>query len=152
MSLMRRLYGGHPLHLLALLACFALAGAALLRFFDAGPLRDMALWLGGAIVLHDLVAFPLYATADRLAAGAGRAMRARGAPDPINYLRVPTILSALLLAISFPLVLRQAPLYERTTGLELEVFLGRWLGISGALFAASAALYAVAALRARRRR
>ena len=34
---LRRVYGAGPLHLLALLASFAIAGAAVVRWLDAGP-------------------------------------------------------------------------------------------------------------------
>jgi hypothetical protein len=61
----------------------------------------------------------------------------------INHLRVPVFLSAIWLMVSFPLVLRLTPgAYHRATGLTPDVYLGRWLGLVGAAFAASALLYA----------
>jgi hypothetical protein len=60
----RRWYGGHPLHLLALLAAFALAGYAVRAVVAAGQWRGFALWFVVAIVGHDLLLFPLYSLAD----------------------------------------------------------------------------------------
>lgn len=154
MAALRRLYGAHPVHLVAVLAAFAVAAAALARLRDAGPLDNLVLWLAGAIVLHDLVLYPIYAVADRMALGLGRRRRpgppaqSRGA---INYLRIPTLLSGLLLLLFFPLILRATNDYERVSGIGPDPFLTRWLWISAALFAGSGVLYAVRRLRRRRR-
>src|SRR5215831_4819239 len=97
---MRRLlrwYGANPLHLLALLGCFALAGYAAAQLVPSRPL-GVAVWFLGAVVVHDLLLVPLYSLADRSATAA---IRHRAPPLPaigwINYLRVPAALSALLL-------------------------------------------------------
>lgn len=140
MSPLRRLYGSHPLHLLGVLAVFALSAAAFIHFVDAGPLHRLALWLGGAIVAHDLVLYPLYTVADRAARRAGGA---RLDPRTLNHVRIPTLLSALMLALFFPLILGVAERYEQVTGVSPDVYLGRWLWLSGALFAGSALLYAL---------
>jgi len=67
----RTFYGAHPLHLLAVLAGFALLGYIV---SVAGPAalwnpsvwwQSILVWFLGAVVLHDLVLFPLYALADR---------------------------------------------------------------------------------------
>ncbi len=149
---LRRAYGAGIPHLLAVLATLALAGAALGRLLHAGPLGSLALWFAGAIVLHDLVLFPIYALADRGAVGAGRRVRERGLPDPVNYLRVPTLFSGLTLLLSFPLVLGAADRYTRATGRSLDPYLGRWLALSGAAFAGAALAYAIAWARAAQRR
>src|SRR5260370_1191530 len=60
----RRWYGAHPLHLLALLAAFALAGYAAGAVVAAGKWKVVALWFLVAIVGHDLLLFPLYSLAD----------------------------------------------------------------------------------------
>jgi hypothetical protein len=60
----RRWYGARPLHLLALLAAFALAGYAVRGVVAAGQWRGFALWFAVAIVGHDLLLFPLYSLAD----------------------------------------------------------------------------------------
>ncbi len=72
----------------------------------------------------------------------GRAGRA------INHVRVPALLSALTLIVSFPLILGFGDgRYERATTLSQDVYLG-WLLLCAAMFAISGLLYA---LRARRR-
>lgn len=143
-------YGANPLHLLGLLGCFALAGYAGLRLFDARPLW-VAVWFLGAVVGHDLVLFPLYAVADRSVAGV---LRHRAAPLPavpwINYLRVPVLLSGVLLLVYFPLIFRLTDLYEGITAMPVSVYLGRWLAVTGALFAGSALAFALRLRRARR--
>jgi uncharacterized membrane protein len=63
-SWIRRWYGAHPLHLLALLAAFALAGYAVRAVVTAGQWRGFAVWFVVAIVGHDLLLFPLYSLAD----------------------------------------------------------------------------------------
>jgi len=60
----RRWYGANPLHLLALLAAFALAGYAVRAVVAAGQWRGFAAWFIVAIVAHDLLLFPLYSLAD----------------------------------------------------------------------------------------
>ena len=139
---MRSRYGAGPLHLVLLLASFALAGAAALEIApDPLRLRYLA-WFVGAIVLHDLVLVPLYTLLDRGATAAvGR--------DAINFLRVPALLSGLLLLLFAPVVLqRSEPAFATASGLTQDAYLGRWLAITGALFAASAVLYAVRRRRA----
>ncbi len=146
MNALRRLYGAGPLQLLALVASFALAAAGLSRLLDAGTAtRNVALWLIGAVIAHDLVLFPLTALLDRIA---GRAPRARGVPA-VNYLRVPVLISGLLFLVWFPLILGLSQRrYETATRLSTDVYLPRWLAITGVLFAASALLYAVRLRRA----
>jgi hypothetical protein len=156
-SRMRRVYGQRPLHLLAVLACFALAGASLVGFVDSGPVRSLVLWFAGAIVAHDLLLFPAYSLLDRLASrsasGSGRDAAARRTRPAVNYVRVPTVVSALLFLVYCPLILGlSSHTYQADTGLQTNVYLGRWLLISGALFALSAAAYVLALLRAARRK
>src|ERR1051326_8323919 len=117
---MRRLlrwYGAGPLHLLAFLGCFALAGYAAARLVPSRPL-GVAAWFVGAVIGHDLVLLPLYSLADRSAYAALR-------PSPpelpalawINSLRVPAALSGLLLLLWFPLILRLRTRYQASTTL-----------------------------------
>lgn len=151
----KALYGASPLHLLALLASFALAGYAALQA-RTGPLpARMLAWFVGAVVVHDLVLYPLYALADRsLAALVHRRrptddLRPRGT---VNYVRVPALLSGLLLLMFWPLVTGHSePSYRAASGLGTSVYLGRWLLLSGVAFASSALLYAVRAGRTARR-
>ena len=76
-----RWYGANPLHLLALLACFGLAGYAAAQLVPSRP-AGVAVWFAGAVVGHDLVLMPLYSIADRSVldgAGCGSsAVTARG--------------------------------------------------------------------------
>jgi hypothetical protein len=90
------------------------------------------------------VFLPLYSLADRIArAAGGRA---------INYVRVPAVMSGVLLLVYFPLILSKAPaVYERNTGRPPPDYLARWLAITGGLFAASGMVWAVRAARAARR-
>ena len=60
----RHWYGANPLHLLALLAAFALAGYAVRAVIAAGQFRGFAIWFAVAIIGHDLLLFPLYSLAD----------------------------------------------------------------------------------------
>jgi hypothetical protein len=151
---MRRLlhwYGASPLHLLALAACFALAGYAAARLAPSRPL-GVAVWFLGAVIGHDLLLVPLYSLADRSAVAA---MRHRAPPLPavpwINYLRVPAALSALLLLVWFPLILRLPGGYHTSTGLSADPYVSHWLAVTGALFLLSAAAYALRLRRVSRR-
>ena len=139
---MRSRYGAGPLHLALLLASFALAGAAALKIApDPLRLRYLA-WFLGAVLLHDLVLVPAYTALDRGAT----AVVGRGA---INHLRVPALLSGLLLLLFAPVVLQRGePAFTNASGLTQDVYLGRWLLITGVLFAGSALLYVLRRRRA----
>ncbi len=134
-----RAYGAHPLHLLALVACFALAGYAGLR--AAGPpLPRMLVWFALAVIVHDLVLFPLYALADRSLTGVLRRPRV----SVINHVRVPSLGAGLLFLVYFPGIVRQgAATYMSATGRSQQPYLGRWLLLTAMMFALSAAVYAV---------
>lgn len=144
-------YGSDPLHLLVLAGSFALAAYASLRLFDAKPV-EVAVWLFGAVVLHDLVLLPLYTLADR---SASRVLRHRGSTAPrvpwINHVRVPVVISGLLMLLFFPLILRlPRGIFESITTYTTELYLARYLAIVGGLFLVSAISYAVRLRRARR--
>jgi len=143
---MRRLlrwYGANPLHLLALVGCFALAGYAAARLVPSRPL-GIAIWFLGAVVGHDLVLMPLYAVADRTAVAVIRHRSAQLPAIPwINYLRVPAALSGLLLLVWFPLILRLRTRYQASTTLSPDPYLWHWLAVTGALFLVSAAALAL---------
>src|SRR5947207_7312107 len=94
----------------------------------------------GAIVAHDFVLFPLYALADRLLGRRG--IEHRPGLSRINHVRIPALLSGLLLLMFFPLVLGLgARTYRSATGLDTGPFLGRWLLVTAVLFALSGVLY-----------
>jgi hypothetical protein len=157
-SRIRHWYGASPLHLLALLAAFALAGYAVRAVIAAGQFRGFAIWFAVAIIGHDLLLFPLYSLADlsvqRLLPRWARRRRA-GPPtatDPgvvlgppaINYVRIPVAFSLLILLAFFPLILGLSePEYHRASGLTTQPYLWRWLAVTGVLFAGSAVLYAL---------
>ena len=56
----RALYGASPLHLLAVIASFAIAAYAFLRIAGTPTALQTFLWLAAAAIGHDLIAFPLY--------------------------------------------------------------------------------------------
>jgi hypothetical protein len=66
-----RWYGSDPLHLVALLLSFAVAGYAAQRMlaFDA---TAVVTWFAAAVIGHDLVLLPLYTLADRPLTGLAR--------------------------------------------------------------------------------
>ena len=98
MKRLARWYGANPLHLLALLGCFALAGYASAQRVKSHPVA-VAVWFLGAVVGHDLLLLPLYSLADTSALAAIRHRARLPAVPWINYLRVPAGLSGLLLLI-----------------------------------------------------
>jgi hypothetical protein len=61
----------------------------------------------------------------------------------INYLRVPTALSGMLLLIWFPLIFRLPAGFHATTTLSPDPYLWHWLAVTGALFLLSAAALAL---------
>jgi hypothetical protein len=146
MKRFRRHYGAGPLHLLGLLASLAFAGYIVSIIHQVGHWERILVWLVLALVGHDLVLFPLYALADRSASW----LHARFHPERlpavpwINHLRVPVVLSVVLLAVSWPLVLdRSAATYHAATGLTPAPYENRYLLTVAVIFAASAVLYAV---------
>jgi hypothetical protein len=146
----RNVYGSSPLHLLTMLAGFALltylivtAGPSTLWKPEGTWWKSMALWFAAAIIFHDLVLFPIYSLADRLLGFPAERRREPHVPAG-NYLRAPALGSGLLLLIFFPDIIRQgAPLYRADTGLTQQPFLGRWLMLTAVMFAVSAVVYAV---------
>ncbi|MGW1682640.1 hypothetical protein [Saccharopolyspora sp. NPDC002376] len=145
-----RWYGSGPLHLLVLICSFALAAYALVRLFTIRPL-EVAIWFVGAAILHDLILLPLYSLADLSARAVLRHRPTRPPQVPwINYLRVPTFLSGVLLIVWFPLILDLSELYPSAARLPENVYLGRWLAITAVLFGASALAFAIKLRRVRR--
>lgn len=159
-SRFRAIYGSHPLHLLVLIAGFALFGAVIATIGLTALWnpkvwwQSIAVWFAAAIILHDLVLFPVYALADRLLVGVTRVRPARGAGPRVplvNYVRVPALGAGLTLLVFLPGIIEQGgPAYLTATGQTQEPFLGRWLWLVAAMFAISAVVYAVQLVRARR--
>lgn len=141
---LRRVPLGSPLQLLLLACSFALAAYAGIRLL-AGDWFGVALWIVGAALLHDLVLLPLYTVADQ---AVQRGLGAAGRRGWTLYVRVPAMLSGLLLLVWFPLIsgLVDQP-YRSATGLSPDGFLTRWLLISAVLFGGSALLLVLGRLR-----
>lgn len=144
--LFRRRYGASPFHLAVHLLAFAVAAFALDRTVSGGggTIKTIIVWYVGLIVLHDLVFVPAYTGVDRLT----RSVLAR-LPTPertrvpvINHLRVPALISALLLLIYAPLISGHSEgAYFALTGHPLVHYVRNWLVLSAALFAGSTAIY-----------
>lgn len=156
MTRYRRRYGASPLHTLAALSSLALAGWAVAQVLDVtGRPGRFLLWLAGSVIAHDLLLFPAYTAAGRmleraLGIDAARRPRSRTRIAVLNHVRVPALLSGLLLLVWFPLIARKAPqTYENATAQSADPYLSRWLLATAVLFGASALLLA---LRARRLR
>ena len=138
-----RWYGASPLHLLALLACFGLAGYAAARLVSSHPVA-VVVWFLGAVIGHDLLLMPLYSLADRSAMAAVRHREPQLPATPwINYVRVPAALSGLLLLVWFPLILRLQSPYHASTTLSADPYVWHWLAVTGALFLLSAVAFAL---------
>ncbi|MEU0369673.1 hypothetical protein ABZ070_05300 [Streptomyces sp. NPDC006283] len=143
MAVFRRRYGASPLHLLLVLASFALAAYAGVRLLK-GDTLGVALWFVGAALLHDLVLLPLYVVTDRAAQCLFREIPGQRPPRPsVNYVRVPLFVAGLLLLVWWPLILGRVNHYTAYTGLPADGFLERWLLVTAALLIASAVILAV---------
>jgi hypothetical protein len=149
MRLFREKYGAGPIHLVAILASFAVAAYGLLRSLELASNPDrILLWLGGSIVAHDLVLFPTYALIGVIVASA---FLRRGEPSrlriaALNHLRFPALVSGLLLLIWYPLVAAKGERsFMRVSGLSKDVYFERWLVITAVLFGVSALLFALRA-------
>jgi hypothetical protein len=150
----RRFYGAQPLHLLATIVSFAIVAAGVAGWFQAGSdPREILLWVLGCGVAFEFVLLPLAWLLDRVALGSGatdRGPRPRLGPRNRAYVRVPALLSALLLIVSAPLIFRaDTPDFEATTGLTPPDYLARWLLATAAMFVISAFAYALSLRRGR---
>ena len=107
-----RFYGAHPLHLLTMGFAFALVGyvvhvAGIQTFWNRDVWwQSIGVWFVGAVLVHDLLLFPLYALADRslktgLIAVRGRVPQLQASISPLNYIRVPALGTALTFALFF---------------------------------------------------
>lgn len=144
-----KLYGSGPLHLLTLIAGFALLGYVVATVKpDAlwNPhvwWQSIVVWFAAAIVAHDLVLFPLYAFLDRLLSRTVDRLPPPGVPL-INHLRVPALGAGLTLLVFLPGIIKQgATTYSAATGQTQDPFLGRWLLLTAAMFGISAGIYVV---------
>jgi hypothetical protein len=144
MSFFTRRYGASPLHLIAHLAASAIAAYALAQIIRGGTAINFVAWFVGAALIHDFVFLPLYSGLDRLARHRTAERQGHRSVPVINYVRVPALISGLLLLVYFPLILGLAERrYFRATGHHLEGYLRNWLLITAALATGSALLYAI---------
>ena len=125
---------------LAYLPGFAIAAYALVQLLGEKHWVNFAGWFLAAAVLHDLVFLPAYSAA-------GQLLR----PLPVrivNHVRVPALISGLLLLVYFPLITGLADSgYQSATGHHPSGYLRKWLLITLALFAGSAVVYIARAWR-----
>jgi hypothetical protein len=159
LSRYRAFYGARPLHLLAMLAGFAVLGYVVTTITPKALWnphvwwQSIAVWFAVAIIAHDLVLFPLYALADRLLVIPAERRKRQPRVPAINYIRLPLLGSALTFLVFLPGIIEQgAPTYQAATGQTQEPFLGRWLLLTAAMFGASAVVYAIRLVLIRRRR
>jgi hypothetical protein len=144
-------YGSGPLHAVALIATLAISVWALSEALGGLAPWSFAIWFVAVIIAHDLVLFPIYSL---LGALVYRGLHMTGGDRvrvaAFNHLRVPAMLSGLLLLVWFPLILSSSGArYRADTGLSTGVYLGRWLALTGAIFLTSAVVFAVRVRRLR---
>jgi hypothetical protein len=141
-----------PVALLALLASFVVAGYAGVRLLAGNPV-GVGAWFVGSAVVHDLVLFPLYAGVDAALVTLLRrrpALATMAGVPWLNHLRVPAVVSGVLLLVWSPLILRVPTAYQEASGLSAQPFLPRWLVVTAALFAISTITLAVRVTTVRR--
>ena len=145
-SWFRRRYGAHPSHLLLLVIAAAVAGWAVLQWVKAPTPVRLLVWFAGALIGHDLIAFPVYAALDRLllrviggrSAFDAAASISRWRRAAINHVRIPALLSILLLLMWYPLIFKRSDgVYFAASGRHQSRFLGNYLLAVGLLFGAS---------------
>jgi hypothetical protein len=125
------------------LACVALAAyAATIIVRDPtlhASIPGMLGWFAGALLLHDLVLFPLYAAADR----ALTLLPATRVPL-VNHVRLPLLGAGLTFLVYLPGIVRQGePVVRGASGLDQGPFLARWLWLVLAMVAVSALVWVV---------
>ena len=122
---------------------FAVAGYALAQIFRGGSVVNFIAWFVGAALLHDLVLLPMYSLIDR----AGRRRRRRALT---NYIRVPAVISGILLLVYFPPILGLTDRnYLAASGHHPTAYARNWLLITAVLFAGSGLVYAIRTIRAK---
>jgi hypothetical protein len=143
-SRLRARYGAGPAHLLVLVASFAIAGAAVVGWVQRPrDLEGVLIWFAAAVALHDFVLLPLYSLLDRITIAH---LPVRSAA----YVRVPAIISGLLMLVLFPTILGfGAHRAQAASGIAEHGYFLRWLLLTAALFLASAIAYALGPSRRR---
>ncbi len=158
----RRHYGASPLHLVAFAAAIAVTGLAVKGWLDepAISIKYILIWFVGAIIAHDMIFLPLYSALDRLALAISRRRHGRtevprdGASGPARspgwvYVRVPLILSGMLLLVFGAEILREGnATFHVASGHTQDSYLSRYLIVVGALFLLSGLAYVRSSARA----
>ena len=140
---MRRAYGASPAHLAGHVALLALTAYVLAQLMDARALANILLWFVGAALVHDFLLAPGYLAIDRALVRA---------PRLVNFVRIPLVISGLLLLVWFPLILAlSSEGYEPVAGIGVEGYAQRWLGVSAACFVISGLAFTGRAAARRRR-
>lgn len=159
---LRSTYGAGAAHLAVLVITFALALYAVLtlgltELWDSEVWwQSILVWFVGAALVHDLLLFPVYALADRVASLGSHLVHRRGGGSPrrvplLNHVRIPALAIGLLFLVFFPGIIQQgAGSHLTATGLTQDPFLARFLWLSLTAILLSALLYAVRVVRARR--
>ncbi len=141
----RQLYGASPVHAAGIGASLLIVGVAVSGWFDVGTdgAVRVLIWFVGAIIAHDLVFLPLVQVVNRV-------VFHRAAPPAAvspaharlrNHVRIPAMLSGLLLLVFAPVILRaNRNDYGAASSLSPDPYLHRWLLLSAGLFALSAAI------------
>jgi len=151
-TLFRDVYGSHPLHLLTMVAGFALLGYVLATVKPVtlwNPQvwwQSIAVWFAAAIIAHDLVLFPIYSLVDRMLTlpPGRRPGRRQPRVAALNYFRAAALGAGLTLLVFLPGIIEQgASTYQAATGQTQQPFLGRWLLLTAAMFALSALIYTI---------
>jgi hypothetical protein len=140
-----RRYGASPWHLAGHLAYLALAAYVLARLLDRPSAANIVLWLVAAIVLHDLVALPLYTLLDRLLW--------RAAPRRVAAaLRTAAVLAGFTLLVFFPPIFGlNGRTFARAAGYAPSGYAARWIALAAALTLVCLAAAKLRAHRFRRR-
>ena len=124
--------------LLVHLALLPVCAWALVQIFTVPSTKaamGIAIWMVAAVIIPDLVLFPLYSGLDR-----GARLVLRGAA--VNYVRIPAGLSLLMLGVFFGTIAGEGEgAYRAVSGRSYDGYATRWLLITAALFAASGLIY-----------
>jgi hypothetical protein len=146
----RQVYGAHPAHLLLLIAAAAIAGWAVLQWLHAPTPVRLLVWFGAAVIGHDLIAFPIYTGLDRLlirviagsSASDAAASISRWRRAAINHIRLPVLLSALLLLMWYPLIFKRSDgVYFAASGQHQSRYLGNYMLAVALLFGGSLLIF-----------
>jgi hypothetical protein len=137
-----RRYGASPWHLAGHVAYLGLAAYVLAQLLDRPSAANIVAWLVAAIVLHDLVALPLYTLLDRLLW--------RVAPRRLAAaLRTAAVLAGFTLLVFFPPIFGlNDRTFARAAGFAPSGYAARWIALAVAI---ALGCLAVAAIRRRRR-